>query len=145
MKFFLPEVLKKFTCLALVCVLCGQAVAAPPEIPPPDIDAPAWVLMDPERGQVLAEKNADKPQAPASLAKLMTAYVLFEKLKAGKLRLDDQVAIGPQAGKAKRARVFLHSGTPARGENRRDLGRGNEPGGNGVGPAPDCVPERHRP
>lgn len=77
--------------------------------------------MDHDSGQVLAEKNADKPQAPASLAKLMTAYVLFEKLKAGKLRLDDQVAIGPQAVKAKGARLFLRPGATARAE---DLLRG---------------------
>ncbi len=94
-----------------------MAAAAPPEIPPPDIDAPAWVLMDHDSGQVLAEKNADKPQAPASLAKLMTAYVLFEKLKAGKLRLEDQAAISPQALKAKGARLFLRPGATARVED----------------------------
>ncbi len=72
--------------------------------------------MDHDSGQVLTEKNGDKPQAPASLAKLMTAWVLFEKLKAGKLRLDDQVAISPQAVKAKGARLFLRPGTTARAE-----------------------------
>ncbi|WP_148664939.1 D-alanyl-D-alanine carboxypeptidase family protein [Sulfuricaulis limicola] len=93
-----------------------MAVAAPPEIPPPEIAAPAWVLMDHHSGQVLAERNGDKALAPASLTKLMTAYVLFAKLKAGKLRLDDDVAISPQAVKTNGARLFLRPGTTARAE-----------------------------
>lgn len=101
------------------CCLPGHA--APPEIPPPEIAAPAWVLMDHDSGQVLAERNGDKALAPASLTKLMTAYVLFAKLKAGKLRLDDDVAVSPQAVKAKGARLFLRPGTTARAE---DLLRG---------------------
>ncbi|BAV32527.1 D-alanyl-D-alanine carboxypeptidase [Sulfuricaulis limicola] len=102
---------------AFVCLLCSRvAVAAPPEIPPPEIAAPAWVLMDHHSGQVLAERNGDKALAPASLTKLMTAYVLFAKLKAGKLRLDDDVAISPQAVKTNGARLFLRPGTTARAE-----------------------------
>jgi len=39
---------------ALVCLLCSRvAAAAPPEIPPPDVEAPAWVLMDHDSGQVI--------------------------------------------------------------------------------------------
>lgn len=72
--------------------------------------------MDHHSGQVLAQRNGDKPLAPASLTKLMTAYVLFAQLKAGKLRLDDEVTISPQAVKARGARLFLRPGTTARGE-----------------------------
>jgi D-alanyl-D-alanine carboxypeptidase (penicillin-binding protein 5/6) len=93
------------------------AAAAPPEIPPPEIAAPAWVLMDHHSGQVLAQRNSDKPLAPASLTKLMTAYVLLEKLKAGKLRLGDEVTISPRAVKARGARLFLRPGTTARAED----------------------------
>ena len=100
----------------LVCLLCGRVAAAPPEIPPPEIAAPAWVLMDHHSGQVLAQRNSDKPLPPASLTKLMTAYVLLEKLKAGKWRLDDEVAISAQAVKARGARLFLRPGTTARAE-----------------------------
>ncbi|MBI5782565.1 MAG: D-alanyl-D-alanine carboxypeptidase [Gammaproteobacteria bacterium] len=102
---------------ALVCLLCSRvAAAAPPEIPPPDIEAPAWILMDHDSGQVLAGRNSDKPLAPASLTKLMTAYVLFGKLKAGKWQLDDKIAISPQAAKTSGARLFLRPGTTASAE-----------------------------
>jgi D-alanyl-D-alanine carboxypeptidase (penicillin-binding protein 5/6) len=102
-------------CAAL---LFDQAVAAsPPEVPPPDIAAPAWVLMDYDSGQMLAEHNADKPLAPASLTKLMTAYVLFGKLKAGNLKLDDWIDISQQAWNAKGARLFLRPGSRVRAED----------------------------
>ncbi|MEW6331268.1 MAG: D-alanyl-D-alanine carboxypeptidase family protein [Pseudomonadota bacterium] len=100
----------------LLAFLCRPLHAAPPEIPPPEIPAPAWVLMDHHSRQVLAERNGDQALAPASLTKLMTAYVLLEKLKAGKWRLDDAVAVSPQAVRARGARLFLRPGTTARAE-----------------------------
>jgi D-alanyl-D-alanine carboxypeptidase (penicillin-binding protein 5/6) len=72
--------------------------------------------MDHHSGQVLAQQNGDKPLPPASLAKLMTAYVLLEKLKAGKWRLEDAVSISAQAVRAKGGRLFLRPGTTARAE-----------------------------
>ena len=108
------------SCLFSFCFLfClpGHTVAALPEIPAPDIEAPAWILLDHDSGQVLAARNSDKPLPPASLTKLMTAYVLFAQLKAGKLRLDDQVAISPQAVKTNGSRLFLRPGTTARAED----------------------------
>jgi len=66
---------------------------------------------------VLAERNADKPLAPASLAKLMTAYVLFGKLKAGRLRLDDKVEVSRAAAEARGARLFLRPRTTVRVED----------------------------
>lgn len=96
-----------------ILLISGPAAAAPPEIPPPDINAPAWVLMDHHSGQVLAQHNGDKPLPPASLAKLMTTYVLFTKLKHGKLRLDDAVGVGPRAVRTRGARLFLRAGDTA--------------------------------
>ncbi|GAB4509512.1 MAG: D-alanyl-D-alanine carboxypeptidase family protein [Sulfuricaulis sp.] len=110
------KVIKKFSILLFACLIFSHAVAAPPEIPPPDIDAPAWVLMDHDSGQVLAGRNSDKPLAPASLTKLMTAYVLFGKLKAGKWQLDDKIAISQQAVKSSGARLFLRAGTTVSAE-----------------------------
>ncbi len=118
MKFFLSETPKKFFCLLLACLLCTQAAAAAlPEVPAPDVAAPAWVLMDHDSGQVLAERNADKPLPPASLTKLMTAYVLFGHLKTGKLKPDDRVDVSRQAWNAKGARLFLRPGSSARAED----------------------------
>jgi len=116
--FILLGVLKKFVGPLCAALLCGHAVAAaPPEVPPPDIAAPAWVLMDYDSGQVLAERNADKPLPPASLTKLMTAYVLFGKLKAGTLKRDDLILISQQACNAKGARLFLRPGSSIRAED----------------------------
>ena len=73
--------------------------------------------MDHDSGQALAEHNADKALAPASLTKLMTAYVLFGKLKAGNLKLDDRIDISQQAWNAKGARLFLRPGSSVRAED----------------------------
>ena len=110
--------LRIFSGLLFAALLDGHVLAAaPPEVPPPDIAAPAWVLMDHDSGQVLAERNADKPLPPASLTKLMTAYVLFGKLKSGNLKLDDRIDISQQAWNAKGARLFLRPGSSVRAED----------------------------
>ncbi len=101
-------------CVLIAILICSHtAIAGPPDIPAPEVEAPAWVLMDHDSGQVLAAQNGDKPLPPASLTKLMTAYVLFGRLKARKLRLDDKVTISRQAANAKGARLFLRPGDTA--------------------------------
>lgn len=118
MKFLLLEAPNKFFCLLLACLLCGRAAAAAqPGAPAPDVPATAWLLVDHDSGRVLAEHIADKPLAPASLAKLMTAYVLFGRLKAGRLQLDDQIEISRTAAAARGARLFLRPGTTVRVED----------------------------
>jgi len=92
-------------------------LAAPPEIPPPDIAAPAWILLDHDSGQILAEKNSNNPFPPASLTKLMTAYVLFEKLKSGSLSLNEKISISRRATQARGARLFLRAGSMVRVED----------------------------
>jgi len=95
-----------------MALACGHASAVTlPPIPPPDVTAAAWLLVDHNSGRVLAENRADKPLPPASLTKLMTAYVLFGKLKTGRLRLDDKVDVGRAATAARGARLFLRPGT----------------------------------
>ncbi len=71
--------------------------------------APAWsvsaletparqaLLMDAGTGAVLLEKDADAPMAPASMSKMMTVYVLFERLHDGRLRLDDTLPVSENA------------------------------------------------
>ncbi|MEP9347435.1 D-alanyl-D-alanine carboxypeptidase family protein [Xanthobacter sp. KR7-225] len=60
-------------------------------------NAPAAILVDYETGSVLYEKEADRPVAPASLAKVMTAAVVFESLRAGKIKLDTDFFVSPDA------------------------------------------------
>ena len=67
--------------------------------------------MDHDSGQVLAEHNADKPLAPASLTKLMVAYLVFEQLRAGKLKPEEPVRVSARAAATNGARLFLRPQT----------------------------------
>lgn len=63
--------------------------------------APHAILMDYETGAVLFEKDADRPVGPSSMAKLMTVAIVFEKLKAGELKLTDEFAVSEKAWREK--------------------------------------------
>ncbi len=78
---------------------------------PPAVGAAAWLLVDHDSGAVLAEHNADSPRAPASLTKLMVAYLAFERLREGKLRLDEPVRVSERAWATNGARLFLRPDT----------------------------------
>lgn len=78
---------------------------------PPTFNAQAWLLMDHDSGRVLAEHNADKPLAPASLTKLMVAYLVFEQLRAGRLKPEETVRVSARAAATNGARLFLRPGT----------------------------------
>jgi D-alanyl-D-alanine carboxypeptidase (penicillin-binding protein 5/6) len=68
-----------------------------PVPPPPSLDAKSWLLMDYTTGQVLADSNADARVEPASITKVMTAYIVSAELAKGKIKLDDQVSISENA------------------------------------------------
>ncbi|WP_374468188.1 D-alanyl-D-alanine carboxypeptidase [Phenylobacterium sp.] len=57
----------------------------------------AAIVVDAKTGEVLYAKRADAPRYPASITKVMTLYLTFEALAAGKIRLDDPVVISPRA------------------------------------------------
>ena len=78
---------------------------------PPQVDARAYILTDYTSGQVLAQHEADARMEPASLTKLMTCYVVFHALKAGTLKLADQVTISEHAWKAEGSRTFVQVGS----------------------------------
>lgn len=62
-----------------------------------DTQAPFALLMDYESGTILFQKNADEPMEPASMAKLMTIAVVFDRLEAGLISLDDEFFISERA------------------------------------------------
>jgi len=64
---------------------------------PPQIDASAYILVDAASGAVLAEHNADEQLPPASLTKMMTAYVLATEMAAGRVKKDDMVTVSENA------------------------------------------------
>lgn len=92
-----------------LCLLClGLASLAQAAVPqPPDVAARAYLLMDVTSGQVLAAKDADKPVEPASLTKLMTAYLVFDALKSGKLDLKQTLSVSERAWKMPGSRMFI--------------------------------------
>jgi len=113
------------TALLLACGLA--AAAAPPPAPapapaaplqntapiptPPAVDARAYILMDHFSGRILAQDQADARAEPASLTKLMSAYVVFKALQEGRLKLTDMVTISEHAWRAEGSRTFVQVGT----------------------------------
>lgn len=88
------------------------AASAQPVTPPP-IAAKAFVLVDTLSGQTLAAGAEDDRLEPASLTKLMTAYLAFAALRDGRLALERAVPVSERAARAPGARMFLVAGTPA--------------------------------
>ena len=74
---------------------------------PPEIAAKAYLLMDVSAGQVLAAKDPDAPVEPASLTKLMTAYLVFDALKSKKLTLAQTLPVSERAWKMPGSRMFI--------------------------------------
>ncbi len=85
--------------------------AAPPMAAPPAIEARNWVLVDFASGQSLAENYADQRVEPASLTKLMSAYVVFSALRDGRLKMNEEVLISEHAWRAEGSRTFVQVGT----------------------------------
>ncbi|AMO37937.1 D-alanyl-D-alanine carboxypeptidase DacC [Thauera humireducens] len=81
-------------------------------VPPPALAAKAWVLVDHATGQTLADKDADARIEPASLTKLMTAYLTFAALKAGTLTPDQVVPVSEKAWRMEGSRMFIEPNKP---------------------------------
>jgi D-alanyl-D-alanine carboxypeptidase (penicillin-binding protein 5/6) len=91
----------------------APAPAASMSIPtPPQLDARAYILVDHRTDKILAAKDAVARLEPASLTKLMTAYIVFQELAAGKLKLDEQVTVSEHAWRSEGSRTFIELGKP---------------------------------
>ena len=106
-----------FTAFATVpCVAETPAPPAPPAataIPtPPQVDARSYIVVDYRTDKILAAKDAVARMEPASLTKLMTAYIVFQELAAGKLKLDEQVVVSEHAWRSEGSRTFIELGKP---------------------------------
>jgi serine-type D-Ala-D-Ala carboxypeptidase (penicillin-binding protein 5/6) len=87
--------------------------AAQAQLPPPQVAGRAYLVTDLSSGQVLAEQKADERVEPASLTKLMTAYLVFAAMREGRLAIDQQVQVSEHAWRAPGSRTFLEPGTRA--------------------------------
>jgi len=89
-----------------------RAADQPPIIPPPpSVAASSYLLIDADTRKVLVENNARESLPPASLTKIMTGYVAAVELEAGRINMNDQVAISVKAWKAPGSRMFIREGT----------------------------------
>lgn len=96
--------------------------AAPTIVPrPPEIAASSYILMDAKTGYVLMEKNADESLPPASLTKIMTAYIVEQEVMNGNLGLDTEVHISEKAWRTEGSKMFVGINSNVRVE---DLLRG---------------------
>jgi D-alanyl-D-alanine carboxypeptidase (penicillin-binding protein 5/6) len=101
--------LRRFSSFLLsIALLAGSALPASAQMPQaPDVAAKAYLLMDVTSGQVLASMNPDQSVEPASLTKLMTAYIVFDALKAGKISLTQTFGVSERAWKMPGSRMFI--------------------------------------
>ena len=84
--------------LAIFLALALANAAAWAQAPqPPEVAAGSFILLDLTSNQVLADRNADAPADPASLTKLMTAYVVFNAIREKRLSLDQPVTVSSRA------------------------------------------------
>jgi len=102
------------TAFAIVpCIADTPAPAASTTIPTaPQVDARAYIVVDFRTDKILAAKDAVARMEPASLTKLMTAYIVFQELAAGKLKLDEQVTVSEHAWRSEGSRTFIELGKP---------------------------------
>jgi D-alanyl-D-alanine carboxypeptidase (penicillin-binding protein 5/6) len=79
---------------------------------PPQVVGRAWVLADVSSGQILVAEKADERFEPASLTKIMTAYLVFAALKEKKITLQEQVSVSEKAWRAPGSRMFIEPKKP---------------------------------
>lgn len=100
--------------IAATAVACLAAIVpAHAQFAPPPIAARAWLVVDVASGQVLAAQDPDAKTDPASLTKLMTAYLAFAALRDRKLASDARPPVSEAAWKAIGSRMFVDPGKPA--------------------------------
>ncbi|PSF10540.1 serine-type D-Ala-D-Ala carboxypeptidase [Marinobacter fuscus] len=107
-KNLFQTVLLTFTLLVLAAQASAQSVLIPA---PPQIAGSSWVLMDPLSGRVIMENNSHERLPPASLTKMMTAYIVERELGEGRISMSDMVPISVKAWRTEGSRTFVREGT----------------------------------
>ncbi|MCG2580531.1 MAG: D-alanyl-D-alanine carboxypeptidase [Marinobacter sp.] len=98
--------------MLLVLIPLGSANAQTVLIPsPPQVAASSYILMDPLSGRVLMNENSNERLPPASLTKMMTAYIVERELDEGRLSMSDMVPISVNAWRTEGSRTFVQEGT----------------------------------
>ena len=115
----MKPILKTFTLLILALALSSPGIQAQTAVPdepaaskpplpaPPQLAAKSYILVDFNSGRVLVENNANMRVEPASITKLMTAYVVFQELDEGNITLEDPVPVSEKAWRTGGSRMFI--------------------------------------
>ena len=103
---------KLFTALAASLIVISAAHAQ--NVPPPSIAAKSWTLLDASSGQIIAAQDQNARIEPASLTKIMTAYVTFGALRDKKVMLDQMVNVSVRAWKVdpSSSKMFIDPAVP---------------------------------
>ncbi len=124
--FGMPSIASSFVCPSITRTLpltlaaaatlaaAGYAPLASAQVPPPAVTARSWVLVDATSNQVLASGNATERVEPASLTKLMTAYLVFEALHTKKISMDQVVtpSLAVRRVRNDESRMFIEAEKP---------------------------------
>lgn len=107
------NVFRAFTAVLLLALLPAMPVAAQAVLipSPPQIAASSYILMDPLSGRIIMENNSHERLPPASLTKMMTAYIVERELDEGRISLTDMVPISVNAWQTGGSRTFIKEGT----------------------------------
>ena len=101
-------------CARILCASILFSLAAPVSAEETasavSVEAPEYVLMEPETGTVILEKDKDVPRSPASVTKVMTLLLICEEIEKGNLKLDDTVITSAHAKSMGGSQVFLEEG-----------------------------------
>ena len=95
------------TFLLIFSMLSGMGLDVHAQV---EVNAPSAILMEGSTGTVIYEKNADERRSPASITKIMTLLLTFEKLEQGKIALTDSVVTSTYASSMGGSQVFLAAG-----------------------------------
>ncbi|AUT67134.1 MULTISPECIES: D-alanyl-D-alanine carboxypeptidase family protein [Paraburkholderia] len=111
---FVPQSVASKLALGLAlpaALIAGTAFA---QVPPPGVNARSWVLVDATSNQVLASGNPDERVEPASLTKLMTAYLTFEALQTKKITMDQSINPSEAVRRVRNdeSRMFIEANKP---------------------------------
>ena len=108
------QVKKQILCLLFSCMLFAVFTTEPVKGQNAEMDvkvqSPSAILMEASTGQVIYERDADTKRSPASITKIMTLILIFDELKSGNLKLDDEVTTSAYAKSMGGSQVFLEEG-----------------------------------
>ena len=102
-----PDRKRHFLAIAVTYALCAPALAFPTPALAIETSAKHAIIVDSATGAVLLERDADQPIPPASMSKLMTVYMVFERLKDGRNSLDDKFQVSRKAWRKGGSKMFV--------------------------------------